>query len=105
MTDQTYLDPTGVDRYISFKGIDCMGLASAVVQRVLTITAQAGNGNEFWDRFKTKIDAAQAEDRPPGTPDELYLVCSHTYYLYDLFEDHDDDTGEQLVRAIEDHCC
>lgn len=105
MTDQNYLAPEGVDRYVTFKGIDCMGLADAVVGRVMALIDDPQKTNEFWERFREKIRAARDENSPLGTPDALYLVCSHTYYLYDLFEDHDDELGEQLVRAIEDHCC
>lgn len=101
-----FLAPEGVDRYVTFKGIDCMGLASAVVNKVLHwIVAEPAQCNELWERFRNRVEAARQPQPPLGTPDELFLVCSHTYYLYDLFEDCGDDEGEQFVRLIEDNCC
>lgn len=105
MTEEHFLDLDSVDRYVTFKGIDCMGLADAVLKRVSALIDDPAKSNEFWDRFKVKMTAAYDPNSPLGTPDPLYLVCSHTYYLYDLFEDWEDETGEKLVRAIEDTCC
>jgi hypothetical protein len=91
------------DRYISYKGIDCMAQADAIVDRVLVATADPAVSNELWDRFRTRIEAARAGI--PGAPDALFLVCSHTYYLHDLFDDLDDAEGDAMVQRIEDECC
>jgi len=91
------------DRYVSFKGIDCMAQAKQVVELMRRHIDDPAKTNELWERFKVKL--AQAADPTLTAPDELYLVCSHTYYIYDLFEEYGDAEGEAALRRIEEECC
>lgn len=91
------------DRYVTFKGIDCRGQALHVVERLRRHIDDPAKTNEFWERFKGRL--AQAADPCVTAPDELYLVCSHTYYLYDLFEEYEDEEGLAALKRIEDECC
>ena len=48
---------------------------------------------------------------PPGyysgepTEDLLYLVCSNTYYIEELFEKFGDEAGLRLLQKAELECC
>lgn len=91
------------DRYRSFDGIDCMEQARAVVARILSHVGDPARSNALWERFKTRL--AEHAAGKLGAPDELYLVCSHTYYIEDLFTDRDDADGLAMLTRIEEECC
>ncbi len=92
-------------RYVSFKGMNCGQRADAVADRALELCAAPDWTNAFWDKFRDKVAAARAADRPKGTPDTLYLVCSHVFYLEDLFDEAEDEEGLSMLKAIEHDCC
>ncbi len=96
-------DPDKTDRYVSFKGIDCAGNSAQVIARLLDHIERPECSNPFWDKFKIKVAEAQAG--LPGKPDLLYLVCSHIYYIADLFEAQGDEDSLALLRQVEDECC
>ena len=91
------------DRYVSFTGIDCAGNSARVIDRLLAHIERPERSNPFWEQFKVKVAEAKAGEA--GKPDLLYLVCSHVYYISDLFETHGDDAGLDLLHQIEDECC
>lgn len=93
------------DRYTSFKGMNCDARAGAVIDRALPLMERPQWTNAFWEQFRTKVAAARDACAPAGTPDVLYLVCSHVFYLRDLFEDAGDAEGEALLEMIEHDCC
>ncbi|MDR3441341.1 N(2)-fixation sustaining protein CowN [Telmatospirillum sp.] len=101
MSDDT---PTkSEERYVSFRGIDCTGNVARVLEHVFAIIDEPANSNPFWDRFKERIAAAaHIETR---VNDELCLLCSHTYYIEELFETHGDEAGLGRLKRLEEECC
>lgn len=91
------------DRYVSFCGIDCDGMAERLLPLARDRLAAGGHlTNPFWRRFDEKAAALRAST---GTgADALYLVCSHVMYLVELFEDGDGE-GRALLEEIELTCC
>lgn len=91
------------DRYITYSGIDCEGNAKVVVERVLAITADPAKSNPLWERFKVRLQEAGKVGARKA--DELCLACSHTYYMEELFLEHDDTIGLEALSRLEDECC
>lgn len=91
------------DRYVSFTGIDCEGNAKVVIERVVALLERPEVCNAFWQRFLTRL--AEAGKVGARKADELCLACSHTYYIEELFEAHDDELGLAALRRLEDECC
>jgi hypothetical protein len=92
-------------RYVSFKGMNCEARADAVADRAMALATEPSWTNAFWDLFQDKVARARAADAPMGTPDVLYLVCSHVFYLEDLFDDAEDEEGLQMLKLLEHDCC
>ncbi|MBP7489934.1 MAG: N(2)-fixation sustaining protein CowN, partial [Azospira sp.] len=59
--------------------------------------------NKYWEYFVAKIPPGYYSGEP--TEDLLYLVCSNTYYIEELFEKFDDAEGLQLLQRAELECC
>lgn len=91
------------DRYRSFQGIDCYGGAAAVVERLRLHIADPAHDNALWQRFTARLADAAASDNLK--PDILFLVCSHVYYIAELFETVNDDEGLALLQRLEFDCC
>jgi N(2)-fixation sustaining protein CowN len=91
------------DHYVSFKTIDCEGNSARLIQAVLRHIDDPARTNPFWDRFKQKL--AAAENVHARTADGLCLLCSHIYYIEELFEEYEDSDGLALLRQLEDECC
>lgn len=91
------------ERYVTFKGIDCAGNSAKVIEHVLAIIQDPANSNPFWDRFKARLDASgNVQHR---VSDELCLLCSHTYFIEELFEEHGDEEGLRHLKRLEEECC
>lgn len=91
------------DRYVSFKGISCDENSANLIVAIRRHIDDPTRTNAFWERFKTllaKADAVRAR-----TADGLCLLCSHVYYIEELFEEYDDAEGLALLRKLEDECC
>jgi hypothetical protein len=89
------------DRYQSFSGIDF----EANMRAVLTHLARYidnDDANPFWRRFKERLAKAEADDLPVA--DRLLLLHSHTYYIAELFEDHDDQDAIAALAKLEQEC-
>lgn len=91
------------DRYVSFKGIDCDGNAVELIAAIRRHIDDPARTNAFWDRFKERL--AQADSVHARTADGLCLLCSHVYYIEELFEEYEDVEGLALLRKLEDECC
>ncbi len=92
-----------IDRYESFQGIDCFRNASAVIERVLLHVNGPEKTNIYWEYFVKKIPEGYYSQTP--TEDLLYLVCSNTYYIEELFEKFDDQEGLSRLQKCELECC
>ncbi|HXP96836.1 MAG TPA: N(2)-fixation sustaining protein CowN [Telmatospirillum sp.] len=91
------------ERYVTFRGIDCAGNAAKVLLHVNAIISDPAKSNPFWDRFKDRIKAA--DDARNRVTDELCLLCSHTYFIEELFEEHGDQDGLRHLKRFEEECC
>ena len=92
------------DRYTSFDGINCTGNSLRLVEAIRRHIDDPTKTNKFWEVFKVKL--AQAELEPEKRKaDQLCLLCSHVCYLDELFEEHDDKEGMELLRLLEVECC
>ncbi|SDH22759.1 N(2)-fixation sustaining protein CowN [Roseospirillum parvum] len=91
------------DRYVSFEGIDCAGNSRALIAAIRRHIDRPERSNPLWERFKARL--AAAGDSQASTGDELYLVCSHVYYIEELFDAYDDAEGLELLRKLEYECC
>lgn len=94
---------TDTDRYVSFRGIDCDANSLAVIAAIRRHIDQPDRTNAFWERFKDRLASADAVHA--RTADGLCLLCSHVYYIEELFEEYDDEDGLALLRKLEDECC
>lgn len=92
-------------RYVSFKGMNCDARAQAIADRALALAETPDWTNAFWDLFRDKVAKARDPAAPVGTPDVLYLVCSHVFYLEDLFDDAEDADGLGMLKMLEHDCC
>jgi len=90
------------DRYVTFEGIDFDGNMAAVMTHLRRYIDSPETGNAFWDRFKTRLDDAEASATP--TTDKLLLLHSHVYYMAELFEDHDDEPALAALKVLEEEC-
>lgn len=95
---------TTTDRYTSFAGIDCTANSLRLVEAIRRHIDDPAKTNKFWEAFKVKL--AHAELEPvKRKADQLCLLCSHVCYLDDLFEEHGDMEGLELLRVLEVECC
>ncbi len=95
--------PQHPDRYVSFEGIDCVGMSRQLVQALLRHINDPERSNVYWEALKVQL--ADADKGIPGKPDELYLICSRVYMLEELFQRYGDEEGLALLREIEEQCC
>jgi hypothetical protein len=91
-----------VDRYVSFRGIDFESNMQAVLGHLSRYIDDPSNCNAFWERFKFRL--AQAEARATSAADKLLLMHSHTYYMVDLFEEHEDVEALAALKKLEEQC-
>jgi len=91
------------DRYVSFEGIDCYQNAYNVLERVLNIVQNSNKSNKFWEMFVNKIPDAYYNKN--HSEELIYLVCSHIYYIEELFETYHDIGGLKFLEKAEFECC
>lgn len=91
------------DRYVSYLNIDCYKMASDVLDCVFEATADGKHCNSFWKAFKAKIPQAYFDKNPDEKV--LYLVCSHVFYIEELFEVSEFQKGIDLLKNCEYDCC
>lgn len=90
------------DRYVSFSAIDFDANIEAVLTHLLPYLDDPAISNPFWLRFRERLTAAQADSVPVA--DRLLLLHSHTYYIAELFEDHDDEAALAALKKLEEEC-
>lgn len=95
------------DRYISFANIDCYENATAVLDALYELfTLHPEAKNELWRRFETLIPTNYKEVfAKKDSKDILYHICSHVFYLSQLFEDYHFEKGIALMEKAELECC
>jgi len=90
----------GVDRYVSFLGLDCSGRARRVMARVDHHLAIDGRRTAFWQYFDKKRTATSGP-----APDDLLLIHSCINQVRELFETWQDEEGLALLDDLEVNCC
>ncbi len=90
----------GVDRYVSFDGLDCDQRAQRLVAMVREHIALLGGQSHWYGYFQTKL--AEAKHRGH---DELFFVGSQVNALRELFATAEDPCGNDLLEALEEECC
>jgi len=95
------------ESYVSFKNIDCFENACSVVDNMLRILDEPKNMNAYWEKFIPKIPKAYySRDAKDDTKEELlYLVCSNSFYIIELFEEVDDEEAIYALEKCEQECC
>lgn len=95
------------ESYISFKNIDCFENACVVIDHMMRVLKDPKNMNIYWEKFMPKIPKAYYSRNPKDDPEEklLYLVCSNSFYIDDLFEDAEDEVAQLALHKCEQECC
>lgn len=90
------------DRYLTFQGIDFEGNMRRVLAHLFRYICDPAHANPFWDRFRTRLAAAEAGQA--AICDKLLLLHSHVYYMVELFEDQDDEAALTALKKLEEEC-
>lgn len=95
------------ERYHSFENIDCFENACVVIDQLLASTKDPEHMNLYWKKIIPTIPQAYYDRDPRNDEKEalLYLVCSNVFYLEELFEKAENDTGYDALRKCELECC
>lgn len=88
------------DRYVSFAGIDCAGMARQVMACIDRHLAVPERNNVFWTYFNKK----RAGETGPSA-DELFLIHSNINQVRELFETWQDEEALRLLEQVEEECC
>lgn len=92
-----------IDRYVSFKGIECDKNAEKIVEFIERLATGAASDNQYWQQFMAKIEKSRSGDTATG--DALFLVHSHINIIRDLFEEYNDEEAMTLLEKVELECC
>lgn len=95
------------ERYTSFENIDCFENACVVVDNILRVLKNPELNNPFWEKFVSKIPKAYYSRNVKDDTTEalLYLVCSNSFYIDDLFESAEDEGAIYSLEKCEQECC
>ena len=95
------------DRYITFGNIDCYENAALVLDAMNELfTLKPESKNKLWIKFMEAIPPNYREVFAIGDSlDTLYLVCSHVFYISDLFDDYEFEQGIEVLDQVELECC
>jgi hypothetical protein len=95
------------ERYVSFENIDCFENACLVIDRLLAVLEEAEHVNMYWKKVVPTIPQAYYDRSSKADEKEalLYLVCSNVFYMEELFENADEETGLDALRRCELECC
>lgn len=100
MTESTKSAMTDIDRYVSFKGIDCDGNADKLMEIIEHYAAKPSSYKAFWAYFLQKRTAKSGPD-----PDSLFLIHAHINSIREAFEEYEDTQALELLFWIEENCC
>jgi N(2)-fixation sustaining protein CowN len=100
LPENTKIDGSETDRYITFKGLDCDENARVVMDCIDKQLASPGHSNEFWDYFNKKRAGNSV-----SKPDDLFLIHSNINQVRELFETWNDEESMELLIKLEEECC
>lgn len=95
------------ESYISFKNIDCFENACVVIDNMLRVLENPKNMNIYWKKIVPMIPKAYYTRNAKDDTTEalLYLVCSNSFYLDELFEKAEDEQAIMALNKCEQECC
>jgi N(2)-fixation sustaining protein CowN len=88
------------DRYVTFIGLDCDGMARRVMACIDRHLAVPERCNAFWQYFERKRRQGSGPQ-----PDELFLIHSNINQVRELFETWGDEEALRLLEQLEEECC
>lgn len=89
-----------IDRYVSFKNINCDGTARHLVERIQYYLDHSSQPNLWLDYFKKKLVERQTMGQ-----DELFFVGSQVNNIRAFFEQFEDVEALNLLDQVEENCC
>ncbi|KKD37564.1 MAG: N(2)-fixation sustaining protein CowN [Limnoraphis robusta] len=89
-----------LDRYITFKDIDCDRLARRLVDRIEYYLDHSSEPSSWLEYFKMKL-----VERQKMGQDELFFVGSQVNSIRALFEQFEDVEALNLLDQVEEDCC
>lgn len=95
------------DRYVTYENIDCYKNAIVLLDALYELfSTKPESKNAYWVNFEEKLPQDYTtQQAKEGEKDILYLVCSNTFYMSDLFEEYDFTKGIELLDQAELECC
>lgn len=95
-----------VDRYVTFKGIDCEGNVSRLLAMFYRHIDDPERTNAFWEKVRIRLQKA-GDEADPRVRSENFLLIIHSYInmFRELFETWDDTEALKLLAQIEGESC
>lgn len=95
------------ESYKSFNNINCFENACCVIDNMLRVLEEPKNMNIYWKKIIPMIPKAYYDRDPKSDTKEelLYLVCSNSFYLIELFEKAEDEQAINSLEKCEQECC
>ncbi|MEB3281685.1 MAG: N(2)-fixation sustaining protein CowN [Lyngbya sp.] len=89
-----------VDRYVTFKNINCDGIARLLVDRIQEHLNHSSQPSPWLEYFKIKLIERQAMGQ-----DELFFVGSQVNNIRAFLEQCEDIEALNLLDEVEENCC
>jgi len=100
------MNPTGTDRYVTYKNIDCEGNSKTLMAMLRRHIDDPEKTNPFWEQFKLKLEkVGKPQENNGRCLDELFLIHTYINNLYEIFEEYEDEEALDLLDRIERECC
>ena len=92
--------PQGLDRYVSFIGLDCDGKAERFVAALREKLPDGDAADPFWTYFRAKLDGELGPSH-----DALYHIHCHLNDLRDLLGRAGEAELVPMLETLEHECC
>jgi hypothetical protein len=92
--------PSGLDRYISFIGLDCDGKAERFATALREALDTGADADPFWTYFRAKLDG----ERGPAH-DALYHIHANLNPVRDMLLRAEREDLVELLETLEHECC
>ncbi|NJL45617.1 MAG: N(2)-fixation sustaining protein CowN [Leptolyngbyaceae cyanobacterium SM2_3_12] len=89
-----------INRYISFKGIDCEGKARRILSHIEQYINKAPHPSSWTEYFYKKL-----QERTALGQDDLFFVSSQLNSIRALFEEYQDSDALDWLDQVEEECC
>jgi len=99
-------NPSGPDRYKSFKDIDCEGNSTRLIDMLRAHIDGPQKGNPFWIKMGELLDRiAQGIPVNGIRMNNLFFIHSYINNIRDLLEQQEDEEALALLEQVERECC